>query len=55
MRLAPTPLILLTAASVYQDLVVRDTPHACAHGVHARFSVAGANQAAEDAELKKCP
>jgi len=43
------------AQSVYQELAVRDAPHACVHGVHARFSVPGANQAAEDAELKKCP
>lgn len=43
------------AKSAYQDLAVRDAPHACVHGVHARFSVSGANQAVEDAELKKCP
>jgi tetratricopeptide (TPR) repeat protein len=43
------------ARGVYQDLVVRDAPHACVHGVHARFSVPGASQAAEDAELQKCP
>ncbi len=43
------------AQNVYKELAVRDPQHACAHGVRARFSVAGANQAAADAELKKCP
>ncbi len=38
-----------------QELSARDTARARVHPVHARFSVPGASQAAEDGELKKCP